>query len=191
MKLAFRALIILLTMFTSVITWAAAPAWQVVPNESSITFTATQNNAPVTGKFNSFTGDINFDSTQLNSSQVKIIVDTGSVATDYAQIADTLKTAEWFDVKNFPQAIFKSTNFIKTGDKTFQANGNLTIRDKTIPVTLTFTLNDYSADKFHLQGSTVLKRTAFGVGQGDWSKTDAVKDEVQVNFVLSAIKKQN
>lgn len=190
MRLSFNKLILtILTILFSSITFAAVPGWQIVPNESSINFTATQNNAPVTGKFSSFTGNINFDPTQLNNSNVKIVVDINSMTTSYEQVADTLKTAEWFDSKSFPNATFTSTGFVKTGDKTYQANGNLTIRDKTVPVQLTFTLKNYSADKLNLEGSTTLKRTAFGLGQGDWAKTDAVKDDVRVNFTLSANKK--
>src|SRR5690348_13839148 len=101
---------------------AAQSAWQIVPNQSAITFTATQNNAPVTGKFTTFSGDINFDPAQLNSSNVKIVVNIGSVATSYKDVGDTLKTADWFDIKHFPQAVFKSSSFTKTGDNKYQSN---------------------------------------------------------------------
>jgi polyisoprenoid-binding protein YceI len=37
-----------------------------------------------------------------------------------------------------------------------------------------------------VKGKTTIKRSLFGVGQGDWSKTDAVKDDVLVEFVLAA-----
>lgn len=186
---AFNRTIIFSIIFLISIGAVAQSTWQILSNESSITFSATQNNSPVTGKFSNFSGEINFDPAQLSSSNIKIVVDMNSVTASYNQVADTLKTADWFNVKLFPQATFKSTSFTKTGDKTYQANGNLTIRDKTLPVTLTFTLDNYSTTKMQLKGSASLKRTDFGVGQGDWAKTDAVKDEVQLNFVISANKK--
>ena len=40
-----------------------------------------------------------------------------------------------------------------------------------------------------MMGSTTIKRTAFSVGQGEWSDTNAVKDDVQINFTVSAIRK--
>jgi polyisoprenoid-binding protein YceI len=166
----------------------AVPTWQIVPKDSSLTFAATQNGAPVTGTFQSFTGTIQFDPADLKSSQVEIDVDLAAIKTGDSQIADTLKTPDWFNVKAFPKAVFKASSFAKTGDKTYQANGTLTLRDKTIPVILDFTLEDYSANKALAKGSTVLKRTQFGVGQGDWAKTDAIKDDVKVEFVLSATK---
>lgn len=168
---------------------AAVPTWKIVANQSSITFTATQNGAPVSGGFKTFSGEINFDPNQLKTSNVHIVVDTGSVTASYGQVTDTLKTPDWFNVKVFPQAVFKANNFIKTGDKTYQADGTLTIRDKTVPVKLDFTLDEYTNDKAHVKGSTLIKRTQFGVGQGDWAKTDAIKDDVKVDFTLAAVKK--
>jgi polyisoprenoid-binding protein YceI len=154
-----------------------------------LSFTATQNGAPVTGRFTDFSGEINFDPNQLSESNVKIIVNVGSISDAYNQLSDTLKTPDWFNAKVFPQAIFQSSNFTKTGDKTFQAKGNLTIRDKTLPIMLTFTQEEYSQTKGVVKGSAIIKRTAFGVGQGEWSDTNAVKDDVHVDFTLTAVRK--
>jgi len=164
-------------------------SWKIVPNESSLTFTATQNGAPVTGKFTEFSGDINFDPNQIDKSNVKIIVNVGSISDPYNQLADTLKSAEWFNIKSFPKAIFQSRQFIKKGDKSYEVPGTLTIRDKTQAITLNFTLDEYSPTKAKITGSTTIKRTAFGVGQGEWSDTKSVKDDVKVNYKISAVKK--
>lgn len=178
-----------LLLFASSVTIAAVPAWQMVPTESTLTFTATQNGSPVSGQFNTFTGDINFDPVQPAASHIRIVVDTGSVSTSYKEVGDTLKTPDWFDVKLFPQAVFTAANFTKTGDNTWQANGSLTIRDKSVPITLTFVLEEYSSTKARAKGKTTLKRTMFGVGKGDWAKTDQVKDDVEVDFTVTAVKK--
>jgi polyisoprenoid-binding protein YceI len=166
----------------------SAADWKIVPNESSLAFSATQNNAPLKGVFPSFTGSIQFDPADLKSSHVEIDVDLLSVKTGDGEIADTLKSADWFSTKVFPKAVFKADSFVKTGDKTYQANGTLTLRDKTQPLILNFTLENYAAAKALAKGTAVVKRTQFGVGQGDWAKTDAIKDDVQVEFTLSATK---
>ncbi len=185
----FKKWLFTLLVLLPVVSIAAVPSWKIVPNESSLSFTATQNGAPVTGKFTNFSGEINFDPNQLSESHVKIIVDMGSLTDLYNQLSDTLKAPEWFNIKLFPQAIFQSNGFIKTGDKTFQAKGNLTMRDKTLPITLTFTQEEYSPTKARMKGSTTIKRTAFGVGQGEWADTKAVKDDVQVDFIITGVKK--
>jgi polyisoprenoid-binding protein YceI len=89
----------------------------------------------------------------------------------------------------FPKAVYTSNKFVKTGDKTFTAEGTLTIRDKSQPVTLTFTQEEYSATRGRVKGSTTLKRLLFGVGQGEWADTKTISDDVLVDFVITATKK--
>lgn len=179
----FMAIMIVLV---SIVVKAAPAQWQIVPGQSSISFTATQNNAPVSGKFTAFTGEIFFDPAQLEASQIKIIVDMNSVSTSYQDVANTLKTTDWFDIKDFPQAVYTANHFVKTDGNTFQANGMLTIRNKTIPTVLKFTLEKYTANDALAKGTVTLQRTTFDVGKGEWAKTDSVKDTVIVNFVLVA-----
>jgi polyisoprenoid-binding protein YceI len=188
---AYKQIYILLFTYllTPAIVFAAVPAWQIIPTESSLTFTATQNNAPVTGEFKKFSAEINFDPDQLKVNSVKIIVDMNSISDPYNQLSDTLKGSDWFNTSAFPQAVFASNNFIKTGDKTYQANGVLTIRDKKLPVTLNFSQEEYTKTRARIKGRTSIKRTDFGVGQGDWADTKTIKDEVEINFVVTAVKK--
>lgn len=183
-KKGLLALFILLPTLS----FADAPAWKMVPTESTLSFTATQNGAPVTGKFTKFTGDIHFDPKQLDQSHVKIIVDVSSISDAYNQLSDTLKTPDWFNTKVFPQAVFEAKEFSKTGENSYQAKGKLTIRDKTQPVTLTFTSEEYTATKARMKGETTIQRTIFGVGQGEWADTKAVKDDVHVEFTVAAVK---
>ncbi|MEO8401588.1 MAG: YceI family protein [Gammaproteobacteria bacterium] len=188
-KFSCHRLVLILVLFIPIMSHAAATAWQVVPNKSSLTFTATQNNSPVSGEFKTFTGDIHFDPAALKDSSIVIIVDMNSVKTSYGEVADSLRTPDWFNIKVFPRGVFKANAFVKTGDKTYQAKGTLTLRNKTIPVILDFELEKYSQTDAVAKGSVMLTRTMFGVGQGEWAKTDEVKNEVQVKFVLTAIKK--
>jgi polyisoprenoid-binding protein YceI len=182
-KIIISFIVILIPTFAN----ADITAWQIVPGESSITFTASQNNAPVMGEFKNFKGTINFDPNQLDKSSVRIIIDTNSVYTSDPDISSNLITADWLSVKIFPQAIFTANKFIKTGNNAYQANGTLTIRDKTLPVTVLFILDQYTPTNAHAKGMVILKRNDFGVGQGDWSSADVVKNEVQVNFKIAAV----
>lgn len=168
---------------------AAVPTWEIVPKESTIAFTATQNNAPVTGEFKGLTGKINFDPSQLNQSNVEIVVNVNSLTDPYNQLTDTLKDKDWLDAKQFPQAIFRSSNFKKIGDKTYEAKGVLTIRDKTLPLVVNFRQEAYSPTKARVKGSTSIKRSAFGVGQGEWADTKSVKDDVRIDFTISVVRK--
>lgn len=186
MKKIFLCAALSLILFSNMV-FAAVPAWQIIPDKSKITFTATQNGAPVSGEFTKFSGDIHFDPAQLSASHVKIIVDMNSVHSSYQEMSDNLKLAEWLNVGVYTQAVFNANSFNKMGENTYLANGTLTIRDKTVPVQLKFTLEKFSKTDAFVKGSTILKRTQFNVGTGEWAKTDTVKDEVTVDFVLTAV----
>lgn len=172
-----------------VASFATATHWQIEPGKSQLTFTATQNDAPVSGSFAKFNGEIYFDATNLAESKVDIIVDMNSITASYSDLVDTLKMPDWFNVKVFPKAEFKANSFTKTADNSFTAAGTLTIRDKSQPTTLTFTLSDTTPTATHASGTATVKRSAFGVGQGEWSSTNEVKDDVQINFTVFALKK--
>jgi polyisoprenoid-binding protein YceI len=169
-------------------TYATPSPWSMVPNESQLTFTATQNGSPLTGEFKSFTATLVVDANDLKSSSIDIIIDMNSVDASYAEIKNTLLTPDWFNVKVFPKAEFKSTEFTKTGDNSYQAVGTLNIRDKSAPVILNFHSSFPTPNKGVVEGSASIKRNAFGVGQGEWTSTEQIKDEVTVNFKVTAIK---
>lgn len=184
MKCIFR----LLLLFLLPLTVLATPTWKILPGESTIEFTAIQNGAPVTGQFKSFSGNIVFDPAHLKQSHVKIIISLASVSTSLDEVAEALKSSEWFDANSFPQAIFKASSFIQVNANTYKANGTLTIRNKTLPLSLLFSLDKYTNTQAVAKGNAVLKRTQFDIGKGEWSDTESVKDEVRVNFVIKAIK---
>lgn len=184
-----HGMIVLLFLLMPLGAEATPPEWQIDSSQSHLSFTATQNGAPVKGLFKTFTGEIFVDPANYKTSSIHIVIDMNSISTDYSDVRDTLLTSDWFNVKVFPKAEFKSTNFNKTGNNTYQANGNLTIRDKSVPVILTFTAEQSTPDTGVVVGSTVLKRSAFGVGQGEWASTDQIQDEVKVDFKVVAKKK--
>ena len=168
---------------------AAAPQWMMIPAESKLGFTATQNGAPVTGEFTSFTADILVNPADLTVGNIEIVIDTGALSATYADLKATLVTADWFDTKEFPKATFKANQFKQTGKNTYEAAGTLTIRDKSAPVTLIFSVEEITPNKRIVTGSTVIKRSTFGVGQGEWASTEEIKDEVTVNFKVAATRK--
>ncbi|MBX3709721.1 MAG: YceI family protein [Gammaproteobacteria bacterium] len=188
-KFYVKTLVIFIFFFLPFVAKADVPAWEIVPNKSSLTFTGTQNNGPVSGSFKKFNGEITFDPAQLEMSNVIIKVDTSSVSAPYSDLVEVLKSADWFSVKHFPVAVFKASQFIKTGDNKYDAKGTLTIRDKTIPITVNFIVEEMTKTTARVKGSVMLKRNAFGIGQGEWASTEEIKDEVKVDFVLSVIKK--
>lgn len=163
---------------------AKVPQWQIVSAESKLDFIATQNNAPVKGHFTNVSGDIDFSPEDLKQSKVDIVVDMNSVNASYQELVGILKMSDWLNIAKFPKASFTANELTKVKENVYQAKGDLQIRDKKLPLTVDFTLKDYSKDKFQVQGEAKIKRTAFGVGQGDWASTDEIKDDVTIHFDL-------
>ncbi|MFA6303368.1 MAG: YceI family protein [Legionella sp.] len=166
-----------------------AGSWTLVPEESQLSFTATQNGAPVSGEFKKFTGDFAIDLNDLPKSSMDVVVDISSLSVSYAELKTTLASAPWFDESKFPKAEYKSTKFTKVNDTIYQVDGLLTLRDKTLPLVLNFTADLKDPKKGVFVGTALIKRTAFGVGQGEWSSVDAVKDDVAVHFKVVAVEK--
>lgn len=181
---------VLMIFLSSLIYASNSPEWEIVPSQSEITFTGTQNGAPVTGRFKKFTGQIFVDPVNYKASSIHMTIDMNSISAPFEDIATTLASPDWFNVKVFPNAEFKATKFNKLDDKTYETDGTLTIRDKSAPVTLKFVVDQISKDQALVEGSTTVKRSVFGVGQGEWASTDEIQDDVIIRFKISAIRKK-
>lgn len=161
--------------------------WAIVPDDTTLEFQASVMGKEFTGRFTDFDGDIYFDPNDLDSSKIKIIIQTASLDSDDADRDEQMKSAEWFYVSSYPEAIFESIAFEPALEGQFIAVGNLTILDVTMPVTLPFTLDITKQGKIaHVKGSAGLNRLDFGLGKGAWQETDTVGSDVRAQIDLKA-----
>jgi polyisoprenoid-binding protein YceI len=167
---------------------AAAPVHYTLDGARSLLrFAFVQAGANNTGRFGKFTTDVLFAPDNLPASKIDVTVDIASLDTGDKDRDDTLKGAELFDVKKFPQARFVATKLTATGGGRYDAAGKLTIRNVThdakVPITFQNKLEN-GKNIGYLTGRAVIKRLEYGVGQGDWKSTEWVPDEVTVTFSL-------
>ena len=87
----------------------------------------------VRGTFQAFTGGFEEENGVVKSLTVDI--DMASLTTQNEQRDGHLRSPDFFDVAQFPNARFELTSFDRTGDDVV-ASGNLTIRGQTRPVSL-------------------------------------------------------
>jgi cytochrome b561/polyisoprenoid-binding protein YceI len=160
--------------------------WRIDQVHSKIVFTATQNNAPINGTFTGFDGSISFDPENLAESKVDISIPLNNVEITYDLVKQQLLSGEWFDTLRYPTTTYTASRFEKQADGSFHAFGVLTLRGVTHPVTLSFTLPEYSPTAARMEGKATLSRSAFGIGQGAWAKTDVVADRVDLVIVVTA-----
>ena len=171
----------------ALIAFAAAPAFaqqKVVPAQSEIAFTSKQMGVPVDGKFKKFEAQITFDPKKPEAGNIAFTIDLTSAQIGDAETMAELAKAVWFDSKRVPQATFQSSGVKAAGAGKFDVAGKLNIkgnvRDVVVPVTLTQAAGTTTA-----AGAFVIKRLDFKIGEGDWSDTSMVANDVQVKFKLA------
>lgn len=165
-------------------------AWQIDLATSSIKFQTTQYNEPFTGEFKNFGGTILFDRTKLDEAYADIWIDIASISTGSMERDGQAKSVEWFDAVGFPKAQFVADSFSETSPGHYVAHGALTIRGKAKLVDLPFTLQVRESPEGQaalMEAKLILNRLDFGIGQGQWSATDAIGGDVNLTITLLAV----
>jgi polyisoprenoid-binding protein YceI len=167
---------------------ADVPTYSVVADKSSLKFITTQNNAPLEGTFKTFTAKILFDPKQLDKSSIDVEIDLASLHMADMSVAQTLAGSEWFAAKDFPKALYKATVITHLKDNKYTAEGTLTLKNKTLPVALHFVMEKMDDTSAVASGSATIMRNDFNVGEGEWAKDESIKNEVRVEFHITAQK---
>jgi polyisoprenoid-binding protein YceI len=165
-------------------TSALAQAAKLVAAQSEVTFVTKQMGVPVDGRFKKFDAQISLDPKKPETGSVAFTIDTGSASLGVPESDAEMPKATWFNVAKFPQATFKSTAIKGQGSGKFEVAGKLDIkgnaRDVVVPVQITQSGGNSTAT-----GSFVIKRLDFKIGEGEWSDTTVVADDVTVKFKLA------
>jgi polyisoprenoid-binding protein YceI len=143
----------------------------------------------VHGRFDRMTGKFAIDK-QAKTGSVELAIATASISTgdgvkgSRAQSRDDhLKSADFFNVAEFPQMSFKSTKVNFSGDLPSSVEGSFTLLGVTKPVTLTFERFKCGQHPFTKKdrcgGNAVgkIKRSDFGMKYG----IPAMGDEIGLN----------
>ncbi len=169
-----------------------ASQWNIDRSHSSVTFTVRHFFTPVTGKFGTFTIDMNFDPATPASGAITAEIDVNSIDTGSEGRDRHLRNPDFFEVEKYPKMSFKSTSITNTGENAFVLTGQLTVKEVTQNIEIPFTLLGIQDDprrenteRAGFEGSFKMKRLEYGVGTGDWVSTAVVGDEVTVNIFLS------
>ncbi len=156
---------------------------QLVAAGSEIAFTTRQMGVPVEGKFGKFTAPIALDPKKPETGSVAFTIDTGSARFGSAELDAEVPKATWLNVPKFPQASFASSAIKAAGPGRFEVAGKLTIkgavRDVTVPVQVTQAGANSTAS-----GAFTIKRLDFKVGEGEWTDTSMLANDIQVRFKL-------
>ncbi len=178
---------------------AATATWQIDPAHTAAGFSVRHMMiATVRGQFKGVTGAVLWDDQDINNSTVDVTIDANTVDTGEPKRDADLKSANFFDVKNYPTITFKSTKIEKISAGKMKVTGNLTIHGVTKQVVLDVegpsgaVKDPWGNTRVALNASTTVNRLDYGV---KWNaKMDSggmvVGDDVNINIDLEMTKKE-
>jgi len=168
-------------------TAAAGATFTITPKNSQVMWTGSKVTGKHDGNFTSFAGAITVVDGNIEKSRVTVDIDTPSLTTVPENLIHHLKTADFFNVEQFPKATFASTS-IKAGaeKRVFQVTGNLTLHGVTKSITFPATI-DVSDDTVTVDSTFAINRKDFSInypGKVD----DVIRDDVLIKLELHAAK---
>jgi polyisoprenoid-binding protein YceI len=155
------------------------------PAQSRMAFVYKQMNVAVEGGFKRFSGSISFDPAKPTLSRAEINIDLASIDAGSDEANDEVAGKLWFNTKQFPAARFVASSVKPLGNNRFEVAGKMTIKGKTRDVSTPTTFRQEDANGV-FEGSFVLKRADYGIGEGMWADFGTVANEVQIKFRLVA-----
>jgi polyisoprenoid-binding protein YceI len=149
----------------------------------------------VRGSFEQFEGKAHLDFADPTRSTATVTFQVASINTGQPQRDDHLRTNDFFDAPTYPTGTFTSTSVQQTGDDTFEMTGDLTLKDVTRPVTITWEHTGTAKDPFGnlragFEGKAVISRKDWGIEYNALLETGGVliSDKITLEFDVSAVK---
>lgn len=138
------------------------------------------------GRFEKYSGTLNFNPGAPEKSSVDVSVDTSSANVMSSEVVGQLVGPSVFDSAKFPTATFKSTSVVRSGPNTGKMTGDLTIHGVTKSVTFDVTYNGGlhapigNAYDLGFHATATIRRSDFGLDKMIWASF--VGDEVKLTI---------
>ncbi|HSF44752.1 MAG TPA: YceI family protein [Chitinophagaceae bacterium] len=152
----------------------------------------------VSGTFRKFTVSAETDQEDFSTAKINLTAEMASVNTNNDQRDEHLRNSDFFEVENYPQLSFESTDVEKTDDNSFTLFGNLTMKGVTKPVKLEVEHSGVIKDNWggERAGFTVtgkIRRTDWGVNfnaiteAGGFALGEDVKIHGEIQLIKQAV----
>jgi polyisoprenoid-binding protein YceI len=175
----------------------SAATWEIDKVHSSIGFTVRHMVvSKVAGRFDDFSGTINFDGKNFAAATVTVSINPASINTANTDRDNHLKTPDFFAVDSLPQMGFKSKKVVAGKDGAFQIVGDLTMHGVTKEVILDAVFNGtvkgtQGETRAGFSATTTINRQDWGIS---FSKTLdsgglAVGNDVNIILEIEALQK--
>jgi polyisoprenoid-binding protein YceI len=149
----------------------------------------------VKGRFGDVSGKVVSDDANPSGAQIEVTINAASIDTREAQRDAHLKSADFFDVEQFPTLTFRSTRIEKASGDDLKVTGDLSIRGTTREVVLDVTSEGRVTDPWGGQragysAKTKIKRSDFGLTWNLALETGGVVvgDEIKIALEVELVK---
>jgi polyisoprenoid-binding protein YceI len=183
------------TAATTSIPGYLAGIWDIDPVHSDVSFTVRHMMvSKVRGRFATFSGEI-VTGEDVTDSSVTASIDPASIDTGNDQRDGHVRSADFFDVENYPLWTFRSTG-VRVDSDGLVVDGELTIKGVTRSVPLALEVNGVGRDssggtRAGFSASTTIDRNDFGVNiKMPLDGGVVVGDKVQITLEIEAVLRQ-
>src|SRR5579884_2028497 len=147
-------------------------SWVIDPFHTLVEFSVVHLTINIVkGRFKEVRGSIYLDNRRPENSWVKAQVNTASIDSGIIARDNQLRSANFFDVANYPTITFASMVVQQTGPKSGMVIGELTLRGVTYPVSFQTEFNGSVLDpetggqRIGFFATTIIDRRAFNMLQ--------------------------
>ena len=143
----------------------------------------------VYGRFNRFSGTVEYDADDPKNSSIDLRIEAESVDTGIGKRDDHLRSQDFFSVKEFPEIRFQSKSVEVKDADTLEVTGEMSMHGKkktvTAEVDVVRTGDSPRGWRAGFRGRIVLKRSDFGMTF--MLDNQALGDEVEIVVSLQAV----
>ncbi len=192
MKHYFRFFILFTILIYS--SSAFAYQWNIDPDHSEVRFQIKHILTTVSGTFNEFKGEVDFDPKMPEKGAFNFFVSVKSVNTNNGKRDNHLKSKDFFNSDKFPKMSFKSTKITHKKDNIYDLQGMMTIKDVTKNLDIEFEFLDPAPHPFDkkkkvggFKTNFTIPRLDYNVGNGKFLKMGVVDKTVFVEIAMEAL----
>ncbi len=134
------------------------------------------------GGFKEFKLDVKADFDEPSNSVINIEIKTDSLWSDNPKLTGHLKNPDFFDVRKYPKAVFKSTAVTMSGDGKAVITGKLEMLGKTEEVKIPVTVQ-HTEEMLKMVGNFKLDRFKWGMTYGEGQINQEVDMAVELTLL--------
>lgn len=169
--------------------------WKVDGAHSEVGFSVKHMMvSKVKGTFDQFTAEIEANPTDLTTASIQFTIDVASINTRNNDRDNHLRSADFFDVEQYPNLTFTSTKIEKTDEDEYKVTGDVSLHGVTKQETFNVTFEGLAkdpmsgAEKAGFSAEGKIKRSDYGLTWNAALETGGVLvgDDIKVTIEIQA-----